>query len=136
MKITAVDLFEVEIPPIPPIAKYYPKIYEITLCRVQTDEGIQGWGEYQGTRTKHEATVQGYLQQDPLKFDPFMQPDFMTCALLDIAGHVYGLPLHRFFGPRVRDEVPVSYWSCPMEPSETAAEAEVGAGLGFTSHKL
>ncbi len=136
MKITAVDLFEVEIPPIPPIARYYPKIYDITLCRVQTDEGVQGWGEYQGTRTVHEATVQGYLQQDPLTLDPFVQPDFMTCALLDIAGQVFGVPLHRFFGPRVRDEVPVSYWSCPMEPAETAAEAEVGAGLGFTNHKL
>ena len=41
MKITQVDLYEVEIPPIPPIAKYMPKIYDITLCRVQTDEGIE-----------------------------------------------------------------------------------------------
>ena len=51
MKITQVDLYEVEIPPIPPIAKYVPKIYDITLCRVQTDEGIEGWGEYLGTRS-------------------------------------------------------------------------------------
>ena len=48
MKITQVDLYEVEIPPIPPIAKYMPKIYDITLCRIQTDEGVEGWGEYQG----------------------------------------------------------------------------------------
>ena len=36
MKITQVELYEVEIPPTPPIARYYPKIYDITLCRVQT----------------------------------------------------------------------------------------------------
>ncbi len=36
MKITQVELCEVEIPPIPAIARYYPKIYDITLCRVQT----------------------------------------------------------------------------------------------------
>ena len=32
--------------------------------------------------------------------------------------------------------MPVGYWSCHMEPHETAAEAEVGASLGFTNHKL
>jgi len=44
--------------------------------------------------------------------------------------------VHGFFGAKVRDRVPVSYWSCHMEPRETAAEAEVGARLGFTNHKL
>ena len=42
MKITHVDLYEVEIPLIPPIAKYFPKIYDITLCRVRTNEGLTG----------------------------------------------------------------------------------------------
>ena len=46
MKITQVELYEVEIPPIPVIARYFPKIYDITLCRVQTDEGLEGWGEF------------------------------------------------------------------------------------------
>ena len=136
MKITQVDLYEVEIPPIPPIAKYMPKIYDITLCHVQTDEGVEGWGEYQGARSAHERTAQSYIGQEVLALDPFAQPDAFTCALLDITGQMHGIPVHRFFGQKVRDEVPVSYWSCPMEPHETAAEAEVGARLGFTNHKL
>ena len=136
MKITQVDLYEVEIPPIAPIARYFPKIYDITLCRVQTDEGLVGWGEYQGTRAAHAVTAEALVGQDPLGLDPFDQPDAFTCALLDIAGRAYGLPVHRFFGRQVRDRVPVSYWSCPMEPHETAAEAEVGQRLGFKNHKL
>ena len=136
MKIAQVDLFEVEIPPIPPIAKYFPKIYDITLCRLRTDEGIEGWGEYQGKKAAHKTTAAGLLEQDPLVIDPFGQPDPFTCALLDIAGQAYDLPVHRFFGAKIRDRVPVSYWSCHMEPAETAAEAEVGARLGFTNHKL
>ena len=119
MKITQVDLYEVEIPPIAPIARYFPKIYDITLCRVQTDEGLVGWGEYQGTRAAHAVTAEELVGQDPLALDPFAQPDAFTCALLDIAGRAYGLPVHRFFGQQVRDRVPVSYWSCPMEPHET-----------------
>ena len=136
MKITAVDLYEVEIPPIPPIAKYFPKIYDITLCRFGTDEGLVGWGEYQGKRAVLEAQGTALVGQDPLALDPFAQPDAFTCALLDLAGQTYGLPVHRFFGAKVRDRVPVSYWSCHMEPRETAAEAEVGARLGFANHKL
>jgi L-alanine-DL-glutamate epimerase-like enolase superfamily enzyme len=134
MKITQVELYEVEIPPIPPIARYHPKIYDITLCRVQTDEGLEGWGEYQGKKSTEQADA--YVGQDPLAIDPFAQPDAFTCALLDIAGQAYGIPLHRFFGAQVRERVPVSYWSCHMEPHETAAEAEVGAKLGFGNHKL
>ncbi|MCC7265067.1 MAG: hypothetical protein IT369_21385 [Candidatus Latescibacteria bacterium] len=136
MKISAVDLYEVEIPLIPPIAKYYPKIYDITLCRISTSEGLVGWGEYQGKRqvlATHGAALVG---QDALALDPYAQPDAFTCALLDLAGQAYGVPVHRFFGTKVRDRVPVSYWSCPMEPHETAAEAEVGARLGFSNHKL
>ena len=103
MKITQVDLYEVEIPPIPPVAKYVPKIYDITLCCVQTDEGIAGWGEYLGTRSTHEGTAQAYIGQEVLALDPFAQPDAFTCALLDITGQAYGHsspPLFRSEGTR------------------------------------
>jgi L-alanine-DL-glutamate epimerase-like enolase superfamily enzyme len=136
VRITEVELYQVEIPPIPPIARYMPKIYDITLTRVATDEGFTGWGECQGRRADLEAGFMSLVGEDPLALDPFAQPDAITCALLDITGQAWGIPVHRFFGARVRDRVPVSYWSCHMEPAETAAEAEVGAGLGFTNHKL
>ncbi len=136
MKITHVELFEIEIPPIPPIARYFPKIYDITLCRVQTDEGLEGWGEYQSTKAAGQAQAAALVGEDPLALDPYALPDAFTCALLDIEGQAYSIPLHRFFGAQVRDKVPVSYWSCHMEPHETAAEAAVGASLGFTNHKL
>ena len=136
MKITEVELYEVEIPPIPPIAKYHPKIYDITLIRIATDEGLTGWGECQGTRAALEDSVTYLVGEDPLAFDPYGQRDAVNCALLDIAGQAWGAPMHRLFGEKVRDRVPVSYWSCHMEPAETAAEAEVGASQGFTNHKL
>ncbi len=136
MKITDIELYQLEIPPIEAVSRYMPKIYDITVCHVRTDEGLDGWGEYQGTRQKHEHTVAQYMGLDPLDCDPFALPDFLTCCLLDIAGKAYGIPVHRFFGAQVRTQVPVSYWSCPMEPAETALEAEIGAALGFTNHKL
>ena len=142
MKIAQVDLYQVEIPLIPAIAKYTQKIYDITICRIQTDEGLEGIGEsavYHLTpadRAPLEQRAASYVGKDPLALDPFGEPGLFECALLDIAGQAYGLPVYRFFGPKVRDRVPVSYWSVPMEAEDTAAEAEVGARLGFTNHKL
>jgi L-alanine-DL-glutamate epimerase-like enolase superfamily enzyme len=142
MRISSVDLWQVEIPPVPPIAKYFPRIYDITLCRIETDEGVSGIGEtavYElppEARDRMEAKAQSYVGRDPRAIDPFGEPDPFTCALLDIAGKASGLPMHRLFGEKVRDRVPVSFWSCPMEPYEIAAEAERGARLGFANHKL
>ena len=136
MKILHIDLFEIEIPPVAAIAKYYPKIYTLTICRIRTDEGLEGIGEYQGTPAQCAARADELTGEDPLALDPFGQPDPFACALLDIAGQAFQIPMYRFFGEKIRDRVPVSYWSCPMEPEETAAEAAIGAGLGFTNHKL
>ena len=142
MKITHVDLYQVEIPLLPLIAKYCPRIYDITLCRMRTDEGLEGIGESAvynispQERAALDEKANSYVGEDPLTLNPFAQPGLFECALLDIAGQAHGLPVYRFFGPRVRDRVPVSYWSCHMEPHETASEAEAGAKLGFTNHKL
>ncbi len=104
--ITDIDLFEVEIPPIPPIARYHPKIYSITLCRVHTDGGIEGVGECQGEPARFAEKAAALTGQDPLSLDPFEQPDPFTCALLDVAGQAYGIPVWRFFGEKVRDRIP------------------------------
>jgi L-alanine-DL-glutamate epimerase-like enolase superfamily enzyme len=142
MKITQVDLYQVEIPLIPAIAKYTQKIYDITICRMQTSEGLTGIGEtavYHLTpsgRASLEQKAASFKDKDPLALDPFGEPGLFECALLDIAGQAYGIPMHRFFGQKVRDRVPVSYWSVPMEAEDTAREAEVGARLGFKNHKL
>jgi L-alanine-DL-glutamate epimerase-like enolase superfamily enzyme len=136
MKIRDIELFQVDIPPIAAIAKYAPKIFDLILCRVVTDEGLVGLGEAYGFPADFEAAKQRLIGSDPLAIDPFTEEDPFECALLDITAQAAGLPLHRFFGEQVRAKVPVSYWSRPMEPAETAAEAEVGARLGFTNHKL
>ena len=104
---------------------------------MQTDEGLEGIGESavyhlggQG-RAAVEERVRAYVGKDPLSMNSFAEPGLFACALLDIAGQAYGIPVHRFFGEKVRNRAPVSYWSCPMEPHETAAEAEAGPRLGF-----
>ena len=83
-----------EIPPIPAIAKYFPKIYDITVCRITTDEGLEGAGECQGTPDLIRRNADDLVGQDPLAIDPFGQRDIFTCALLDIAGWEVTVYLH------------------------------------------
>ena len=92
MKITQIGLYEV---PIPPIAKYFPKIYDLTICRIQTDEGIVGLGETQGKPSQFEEEAASYEGKGPLALDPFSQSGPFTCALLDIAGQAFGFSVKR-----------------------------------------
>ena len=65
MKIAQVELYEVEIPPIPVVARYLPKIYDITLCRVLTDEGLEGWGEFIDKKSVGQEQADTLVGQDP-----------------------------------------------------------------------
>ncbi len=136
MKISDVEFFVIDMPPFAPMARINPKIFTLGICRLRTDEGLVGLGEISAPAADLAHQAATYQGRDPLAIDALAEPDPFCCALLDIAGQAYGIPMHRFFGEKVRDRVPVSYWSCPMEPAETAAQAEVGAGLGFSNHKL
>ena len=136
MKIERVELYELAVPPIAIVAKYLPNIFNLTIVRILTDEGLVGVGEVSLHPPYLEERAASYIGQDPLALDPLAELDPFACVLLDIAAQVCGVPMYRFFGEKVRTRVPVSYWSRPMEPHETAAEAAVGARLGFTNHKL
>ena len=75
MKITQVDLYEVEVPLIRAIAARSPKIYDITICRMLTDEGIEGIGESavytlnDADRQALRAEADAYIGMDPLAME-------------------------------------------------------------------
>ena len=60
MVITNIDLYEIDAPAIPPVAKYRP-LYNLLICRIQTDEGIEGIGELHGRPDTLEKEVAGFL---------------------------------------------------------------------------
>ncbi len=82
MKISQVDLYEVEIPPIPPIARYFPKIYDITLCRIQTDAGLEGWGEFQGVKSAGQQQADVLSARTPWPWNPNPSPTPLSAPFL------------------------------------------------------
>lgn len=145
MKITAVETFLV-----PP---------RWLFCRVETDEGIVGWGEpvVEGRAETVRAAVEELsdllLGQDPRRIEDLWQlmtkaafyrggPVLSSAvagldqALWDILGKSLGVPVHQLLGGAVRDEVRVYGWIGGDEPAEVADAAAEQVAAGLTAVKM
>nr|WP_218908179.1 galactonate dehydratase [Micromonospora jinlongensis] len=124
------------------------------FCRVETDDGLVGWGEpvvegrAEVVRSAVELLAEYLIGADPLRIEQHWQvltkggfyrggPILSSAvagldqALWDIAGQAYGAPVHALLGGPVRDRVRVYSWIGGDEPDEVAdaAAAQVTAGL-------
>jgi galactonate dehydratase len=129
------------------------------FLRIDTDEGIVGWGEpvIEGRAHTVAAAVSelaDYLVgQDPLRIEEHWQvmtkggfyrggPILSSAvagidqALWDIAGKARGVPVHDLIGGAVRDRVRVYSWIGGDEPSDVAAAATQQVAAGFTAVKM
>jgi galactonate dehydratase len=129
------------------------------FCRVETDEGIVGWGEpvVEGRAETVRAAVHelaDYLVgQDPLRIEDHWQvlskggfyrggPVLSSAvagidqALWDIAGQHLGVPVHTLLGGHVRDRVRVYAWVGGDEPSELREGVQRQVDAGFTAVKM
>lgn len=102
---------------------------EYVFVKVQTDEGIHGWGEgtlemKQGTVVAAVRDLQGFiLGEDPTRVDFLWQRMYrqgfwrggvailsgisaIEQALWDITGKAYGQPVYKLLGGAVRDYIP------------------------------
>ncbi|NBE92608.1 galactonate dehydratase [Nonomuraea sp. KC401] len=129
------------------------------FLRVDTDEGITGWGEpvIEGRAATVAAAVaelsDHLVGADPLRIEDHWQvltkggfyrggPVLSSAvagidqALWDIAGKAYGVPVHRLLGGPVRERVRVYGWVGGDSPAE-ASDAAVGlVEGGFTALKM
>ncbi|MBM3261826.1 MAG: enolase [candidate division Zixibacteria bacterium] len=144
LKVTAIDLIVVDVP-------FTPRQQQITartvfnwgvleLCRVSTDAGIVGWGEtvihYTYARVT-EAAVQRVIGRSPAACltDDTLGAG-LQMALYDVVGKALGVPCSRLMGNRVRDWVPISWWSNEASSEDWAEEARDAVRQGYTSIKL
>ncbi|MFK7901486.1 MAG: mandelate racemase/muconate lactonizing enzyme family protein [Nitratireductor sp.] len=121
--------------------QYYDK-RTAHLVKVETDEGITGWGECFGpgnvalaNKTIVERVIQPMLlNQNPLNRDvlwhkvynllrdhgqkgmPMQALSGVDIALWDIAGKVANMPLHMLIGGKYRDKIPVYGYGMMLRP--------------------
>src|SRR3972149_12167973 len=143
MKITKVETIVVNMPmliegAVVPKASGAPRTSMDTLrVRVDTDEGVTGWGEGLGHRifTATRAAMDSFIGplcvgRDPTAIASFMEElqrnlggvgrngpamyalSAIDIALWDIAGKLAGLPLYRLLGGGPRQGLPP--YACPL----------------------
>ncbi|WP_204075132.1 galactonate dehydratase [Planotetraspora phitsanulokensis] len=129
------------------------------FCRVETDEGVVGWGEpvvegrAEAVRAAVHVLAEYLVGQDPLRIEDHWQvmanggfyrggPVLSSAlagldqALWDIAGKVYGAPVHALLGGPVRDRVRMYAWVGGDEPAELAESITERIEAGFTAVKM
>ncbi|SHN30071.1 galactonate dehydratase [Actinacidiphila paucisporea] len=129
------------------------------FCRVETDEGLVGWGEpvVEGRAEVVRAAVavlaEQLIGQDPLRIQDHWQvltkggfyrggPVLSSAvagldhALWDIAGKAYGAPVHALLGGAVRDTVRVYAWVGGDEPARLTDDINAQIDAGFTAVKM
>ncbi|OON71356.1 galactonate dehydratase [Streptomyces tsukubensis] len=145
MKITKVETFAV-----PP---------RWLLCRIETDEGIVGWGEpvVEGraatVRTAVGELAELLIGKDPSRVEDHWQlmtkgsfyrggPVLSSAvagldqALWDIAGKSLGVPVHVLLGGAVRDRVRAYSWVGGDDPAGITDAVHAQVEAGFTAVKM
>ncbi|MDF2722566.1 MAG: galactonate dehydratase [Paenibacillus sp.] len=145
MKITKLELFKV-----PP---------RWLFLKVDTDEGISGWGEpiVEGKADTVAAAVQemsDYLiGKDPMRIEDLFQVLYrggfyrggpvlssaisgIEQALWDIKGKFYNAPIYDLLGGACRDKTRVYCWIGGDRPSDVGQMAKKQVELGFTAVKM
>lgn len=129
------------------------------FLKVETDEGIVGWGEPVVEGRAHSvAAAVDELADYLIGKDPRNIEDHWTVlyrggfyrggaihmsalagidqALWDIKGKSLGVPVYDLLGGKVRDRIRVYSWIGGDRPGETAAQAKERAARGFTAIKM
>lgn len=161
MKITGVEIVPVELPLVEPFVVSYGSVRHVSsvLVRLETDEGLSGWGEatpdpmvtgetFGGAAATLEFLAPALLGLDPInrlaamhRVDARIRGAPATRAALDIAlhdlaGRAAGLPVWALLGGRVRESLTVSRVVSLKAPEEMAADAERYVAAGFRTVKL
>jgi galactonate dehydratase len=129
------------------------------FLKIETDEGITGWGEpvLEGRAHTVVAAVEE-LGDYLVGKDPFLIEDHWTVmyragfyrgggihmsaiagidqALWDIKGKALGQPVHQLLGGQLRERIRVYSWIGGDRPADTAAAALEVASRGFTAVKM
>lgn len=144
MKITNVTMYEVK-----------PRWI---FARVQTDEGIDGWGEMiSGTKTATvvagaKEAAENLVGRDPFEIEGLWQRlhrsffrggpingtivSGLEMALWDIKGKAFDVPVYELLGGAARDRIRVYSWIGGDRPSDVAEQAKDRRDRGFSAVKM
>lgn len=162
MKITSLSVWQVDLPLHKPYwlsgGRLRFDVLDSTLVRIDTDEGISGWGEGcpwgvtylpafgKGIRAGLEELAPLLIGKDPRLVDdinrsldlalpghPYVK-SAVDIACWDILGQAAGMPICELLGYRAADPVPIASSVSTGSPEEMLAEVERFRDMGYRVH--
>lgn len=139
------------------------KLYQVPprwlFLKIETDEGISGWGEpvIEGRAATVKAAVKELMEyltgKDPARIEDHWNmmyrsgfyrggPILMSAlsgidqALWDIKGKYFNAPIYQLLGGASRDSIKVYSWIGGDRPSDVGAAAKEVVDRGFTAIKM
>lgn len=162
MKITAIHLYAIHLPlHVPFVISYHTYNYMPSIIvKIETDEGITGYGEavadehvtgesWEGTFQVIKNTLAPVVMgQNPMQIEKIH--DLMNNAIysaptakaaidiacFDIVGKKIQQPVYQLIGGRYHDEFPITHVLSILEPKEMADEAASQVEKGYQSFKM
>ena len=110
--------------------------YSAVFVRLHTDEGLVGTGESLVTAAQTETILKRMIGRSPVEYwqDDSIQGVLM--AVHDILGQASGLSVARLLSPSPKTRIEHTWWTHCLPPDLMAAEAKLGASLGYRVHKV
>jgi len=110
--------------------------YNPVFVRLHTDEGMVGTGESLTGVPQTESILKRMIGRSPVEFwqDDSIQGVLM--AVHDILGQASGMTIGRLLSSSPRTRIEHTWWSHCLPPDLMAAEAKLGASLGYRVHKV
>ena len=161
MRITGVEIVPVKLPLLEPFVVSYGTFPDLAtvLVRLETDEGMIGWGEatpdphvtgetFEGVVATLRHLAPALLGRDPLDRSAAMRllglrvagvptaKAALDIALHDLAGHVAGLPVWTLLGGPARKVLSISRVISLKSPEAMAIDASRHVAAGFGTVKL
>jgi L-alanine-DL-glutamate epimerase-like enolase superfamily enzyme len=110
--------------------------YSAVFVRLHTDEGLVGTGESLVSAAQTETILKRMMGRSPVEYwqDDSIQGVLM--AVHDILGQASGISVARLLSPSPKTRIEHTWWSHCLPPDLMAAEAKLGASLGYRVHKV
>ena len=162
MKITAIHLYAIHLPLHEPFVISYHTYYFMPsiIVKIETDEGITGYGEavadehvtgetwesaYQIIKNTLAPAVLGHNPMEIERLHDVMNTSIYTAptskaaidiACFDIIGKKLKQPVYQLIGGRYHDEFPITHVLSIAEPDVMANEAAAHIAMGYQSFKM
>jgi L-alanine-DL-glutamate epimerase-like enolase superfamily enzyme len=110
--------------------------YNPVFVKLYTDEGLMGVAESLTGAAQTETILKRLVGRSPIEHwqDDSLQGVLM--AVNDILAQASGLPIARLLSTSPKTRIEQTWWTHCLPPDLMAAEAKLGASLGFRVHKV